>query len=234
MDRIPAKLLLCVCIVGGFVSVASPAQTEDLSSKVSVPNVPVVSFTQDFPESTPSHYSLRVAKNGKASYESMGKLTPEAEGDPFSYTFTMSEANVSRIFELAASAKYFDRDVDYKKGRQANTGKKTLMYEDSNRRQKTEYNYSTHTEIQQLTKSFQSIALTMEFARHLQYFRHYQPLAVEDDLKRMEEMAKDNDLKELQAIAPILQDIAEDKSILNVARVRAQRLLTLGSKPSSQ
>jgi len=234
MDRIPAKLLLCVCIARGFVGVAAPAQTEDLSSKVSVPNVPVVSFTQDFPESTPSHYSLRVAKNGKASYESMGKLTPEAEGDPFSYTFTMSEANVARIFELAASAKYFDRDVDYKKGRQANTGKKTLKYEDSTRQQQTEYNYSTHSEIQQLTKSFQSIALTMEFARHLQYFRHYQPLALEDDLKRMEEMAKDDDLKELQAIAPILQDIAEDKSILNVARVRAQRLLTLGAKPSSQ
>jgi len=234
MDRIPAKLLLCVCIVRGFVGVAAPAQTEDLSSKVSVPNVPVVSFTQDFPESTPSHYSLRVAKNGKASYESMGKLTPEAEGDPFSYTFTMSEANVARIFELAASAKYFDRDVDYRKGRQANTGKKTLKYEDSTRQQQTEYNYSTHSEIQQLTKSFQSIALTMEFARHLQYFRHYQPLALEDDLKRMEEMAKDDDLKELQAIAPILQDIAEDKSILNVARVRAQRLLTLGAKPSSQ
>jgi len=234
MDRIPAKLLLCVCIARGFVGVASLAQTEDLSSKVSVPNVPVVSFTQDFPESTPSHYSLRVAKNGKASYESMGKLTPEAEGDPFSYTFTMSEANVSRIFELAASAKYFDRDVDYKKGRQANTGKKTLKYEDATRQQQTEYNYSTHSEIQQLTKSFQSIALTMEFARHLQYFRHYQPLALEDDLKRMEEMAKDDDLKELQAIAPILQDIAEDRSILNVARVRAQRLLTLGAKPSSQ
>jgi hypothetical protein len=73
----------------------------------------------------------------------------------------------------------------------------------------------------------------MEFARHLQYFRRYQPLALEEDLKRMEEMAKDNDLKELQAIAPILQDIAEDKSILNVARIRAQRLLALGAGRSS-
>jgi hypothetical protein len=121
-----------------------------------------------------------------------------------------------------------------KRFRQANTGKKTLRYEDSTREQQTEYNYSTHSEIQQLTKSFQSIALTMEFARHLQYFRRYQPLALEEDLKRMEEMARDNDLKELQAIAPILKDIAEDKSILNVARVRAQRLVALGAKPSSQ
>jgi hypothetical protein len=232
MIRIAATLLLLLG-AAGFVA-TSPAQREDLSSKISVPNIPVVSFTQDFPESTPSHYSLRVAKNGKASYESMGKLTPEAEGDPFSYSFTMSEANVSRIFELAAGAKYFDRDVDYRKGRQANTGKKVLRYEDATRQQQTEYNYSTHSEIQQLTKSFQSIALTMEFARHLQYFRRYQPLALEEDLKRMEEMAKDDDLKELQAIAPILQAIAEDKSVLNVARVRAQRLLALGTKHTAQ
>jgi len=231
MGRIAATLLLLLGVTGFGVN--SPAQTEDLSSKVSVPNIPVVSFTQDFPESTPSHYSLRVAKNGTARYESVGKLTPEADGDPFSYSFTMSEANVARIFELAASAKYFDRDVDYKKGRQANTGKKVLRYEDATRQQQTEYNYSTHLEIQQLTKSFQSIALTMEFARHLQYFRRYQPLALEEDLKRMEEMAKDDDLKELHAIAPILQDIAEDKSILNVARVRAQRLLVLGATPAA-
>src|SRR5882762_1059480 len=232
MGRIAATLLLLLGAAG--FGVTSPAQTEDLSSKISVPNVPVVSFTQDFPESTPSHYSLRVAKNGTARYESVGKLTPEAEGDPFSYSFAMSYADAARIFELTAKAKYFVGDVDYKKGRQANTGKKVLAYEDATQRHQAEYNYSTHTEIQQLTKAFQSIALTMEFARHLQYFRHYQPLALEDDLKRMEEMAKDDDLKELQAIAPILQDIAEDKSILNVARVRAQRLLTLGAKPSSQ
>jgi len=232
MGRSAATLLLLLGAAG--FGVTSPAQTEDLSSKISVPNIPVVSFTQDFPESTPSHYSLRVAKNGTARYESVGKLTPEADGDPFSYSFTMSEANVARIFELAASAKYFDRDVDYRKGRQANTGKKVLRYEDATRQQQTEYNYSTHSEIQQLTKSFQSIALTMEFARHLRYFRRYQPLALEEDLKRMEEMAKDDDLRELQAIAPILQDIAEDKSILNVARVRAQRLLALGTKSKAQ
>jgi len=155
----------------------------------------------------------------------MGKLTPEADGDPFSYTFTMSSSNVARIFDLALNARYFDGDVDYRKGRQANTGKKTLLYQDSFRRHEAEYNYSTHQEIQQLTKIFQSIALTMEFARQLQYFHRYQPLALEEDLKRMEEMAKGNDLLELPAIAPILQQIADDKSVLNVSRVRALKLL---------
>lgn len=191
---------------------------------------PTITFTLDFPESVPSHYSISLSGNGDASYESMGKLTPEAEGDPFAYKFRMSSANVARAFELAEEARYFDGDVEYRKGRQANTGKKTLDYRDGTRSHETEYNYSTHADIQQLTKLFQSIALTMEFARHLQYFHRYQPLALEQDLKRMEEMEKGNDLQELVAIAPILQQIADDKSILNVSRARALRLL---SKPQS-
>ncbi len=214
------RLSVVLCLVGH--ALASAAQTPSPDSAV-----PAITFTQDFPESVPSHYSLRVTKDGKATYESVGKLTPEAEGDPFSYRFTMSDANVIRLFDLAANAKYFQGDVDYKKGRQANTGKKTLAYQDATRHHATEYNYSTHMEIQQLTRIFQSIALTMEFARHLQFFHHYQPLALEEDLKRIEEMAKDNDLQELQAIAPILREIADDKSVLNVSRVRAQRLLAL-------
>ena len=188
-----------------------------------------ITFTQDFPESTPSHYSLRVAKTSEARYESVGKLTPEAEGDPFSYAFTISETTTAKIFDLAATAKYFTTDVDYKKGHQANTGKKVLAYDDGALHHHTEYNYSTRQEIQQLTKLFQSIALTMEFARHLQYFHRYQPLALEDDLKRMEEMAKEKDLSELPAIASILKEIVDDKALLNVSRARAQRLLALST-----
>ncbi len=218
-----ARLATAVLVL--LVAVAAVSQAPQIASQTAFAE-PVIGFTQDFPLSAPSHYSLQVTRSGQASYESVGKLTPEAEGDPFSYNFAISSATVTQLFALAEQAKYFERDVDYKKGRQANTGKKTLSYQDAARQHHTEYNYSTHQEIQQLTKLFQSIALTMEFARHLQYFHRYQPLALEEDLKRMEEMEKGNDLQELPAIAPILQQIADDKAVLNVSRSRALRLLS--------
>ena len=59
-------------------------------------------------------------------------------------------------------------------------------------------------------------------------------LALEPEVARWRDRLGDATGLTPRAIAPILQDIAEDKSILNVARVRAQRLLTLGAKPSSQ
>ncbi len=214
--------LLCLVLVISLDVAPAFAQNE---SVIAFATPPSVTFTLDFPPSAPSHYLIHVTQDGKTSYESMGKLTPEADGDPFSYNFTMSGANLTRIFDLAAKAEYFDDDVDYRKGRQANTGKKTLGYQDATRHHETVYNYSTHGDIQQLTRIFQNISQTMEFARRLQYFHHYQRLAVEEELKRMEEMAKGNDLEEIQAIAPILREIADDKAILNVTRVRAQRLL---------
>ena len=217
-------------IVSLFLCATSFAQNQ---ASIAIPPQPTVTFSLDFPESVPSHYSIRVTKDGKASYESMGKLTPEAEGDPFSYSFTMTNANLERIFELAKTAKYFQTEVEYKKGRQANTGKKTLSYTGPDHHGEVSYNYSSREEIQQFTRIFQSIASTIEGVRRLQYFHQYQPLALEADLKRMEEMAKAKDLEELQAAAPILQEIMDDKSVLNVSRVRAQRLLAIGNPGTS-
>lgn len=209
-------------LLGSFAGIS--AQQENASAIV-VPSIPTITFTLDFPISAPSHYSLRVTQDGRAIYESMGKLTPDADGDPFSCDFSLSEANRARIFELAAQAKFFDGNIDYKKGHLANTGKKVLAYQDGQIQHEAAYNYSTNSAVQQLTKIFQDVSATMEFARRLQYFHKYQRLAVEDELKRMEEMVKSDSLDEIHAIAPVLQEIAEDKAILNVTRSRAVRLL---------
>ena len=225
--RITVRMALLVpMLLGTFAGIwAQERNASSIAGSVASPAIPIVTFTLDFPISAPSHYSVRVAQDGKASYESMGKLTPEADGDPFLYSFMMSEANRTRIFELAEQAKFFDGNFDYKKGRLANTGKKVLAYEDGKVQHETVYNYSTNSAIQQLTTIFQNISATMEFARRVQYFHKYQPLAVEEELKRMEDMAKTHSLDEVQAVAPVLQEIAEDKAVLNVTRSRAVRLL---------
>ena len=79
--------------------------------------------------------------------------------------------------------------------------------------------------MQQLTQLFQNLSATLEFGRRLEYFHHYQKLALDEELKRMEEMAKQNGLIELSALGPILQQIANDNSVINPVRARAQRLL---------
>jgi len=185
-----------------------------------------VRFSLDFPQSIPDHYAIAVSSEGRASYDSTGKLTPESEpGDPFHLDFSISPASTHRIFDLAAKAKYFDGKIDSGKRNLASTGAKVLSYKDATRNTRAEYNYSPIPAVQEITALFQNMSSTLEFGRRLDYYHHHQKLALEDELKRMEEMAREKDLEEIQAVAPILQRIVDDKSVLNVTRARAQRLL---------
>ena len=79
--------------------------------------------------------------------------------------------------------------------------------------------------MQDLTSLLQSLSDTLEFGHRLQYDRQYQKLALDEELKRMEEMARSNQLIEVAAIQPILDEIIADQSVINVTRARAQRLL---------
>jgi hypothetical protein len=55
---------------------------------------------------------------------------------------------------------------------------------------------------------------------------------VDSLLKRMEELDKQGSLLEIQAIEPVLKQIATDRSFMNIARQRAQRLLRMPVSPS--
>jgi hypothetical protein len=91
------------------------------------PDVAAIGFSLDFPQSIPDHYQISVSSAGNASYDSTGKLTPDAEpGDPFHFDFTISAANLKRIFDLAAKAKFFEGQVDSGKHNLASTGAKVL------------------------------------------------------------------------------------------------------------
>jgi hypothetical protein len=188
-----------------------------------------VSFTLDFPQSIPDHYALKVSSDGHAEYNSTGKLAADSEPpDPFHLEFAISPATREKIFDLAAKAKYFEGKVDSGKRNIASTGNKVLAYHDGQRNTQAEYNYSPIPAVQELTSTFQNISTTLEFGRRLDYFHHYQKLALEAELKTMEDMVRSKSLEELQAVSPILEQIATDQSVINISRTRAQRLLALG------
>ncbi len=191
----------------------------------------VVTFTIDFPTSQPEHYSIRVQSDGLARYQSSGRRSPDSdetdshENDNFGLDFTVAAETRQKIFELAAKAGYFQKDVDSHQKDLAFTGKKTLAYKDARRSGESTYNYSHKPAVQDMTSLMQSLSATLEFGHRLQYDHHYQKLALDEELKRMEGLARTNDLIEVAAIQPILDQIIADQSVINVTRARAQRLL---------
>jgi hypothetical protein len=205
-----------------------------------------VTFTLDFPNSQPEHYSIRVQSDGAGRYQSSSRSSADsgeadADGtdardadsrnnDPrnnnsFDLNFAVGANTRQKIFDLAAKAGYFQKDLDSHHKGIAFTGKKTLSYKDANRSGESSYNYSSSAAVQELTGLMQGLGSTLEFGRRLQYDLRYQKLALDEELKRMEEMWHSHQLVEVAAIQPLLDRIISDPSVINMTRARAQRLL---------
>lgn len=202
-----------------ILAAAASAQASAASSIV---------FSLDFPNSSPEHYSISVQSDGHAHYESSGKITVDSdERDSYQTDFVFSDANRARIFDLAAQAHYFEGKIDSGKKKIAFTGAKKLVYKDGAHNTSAEYNYSPVPEVQQLTSLFQNAGATLEYGRRLVYFHRYQKLALDDELKRMDDEAQRGEISELQAVSPILQDIYEDNAVIKVVRARAHRIMEM-------
>jgi hypothetical protein len=207
------------------------------SNLAEAPNSPTVGFHALWEAATPQEYDVQVTSMGSARYLSRNPTQPpDANGvrdEDYVLEFTMSDANRRKIFALAEQARFFDGQFDYTKHAIANTGKKTLSYADSSRHFQTAYNWSENAAIEQLTKIFGGISSTIEHGRKLKFLRRFDKLGLEAELKGMELLAENQGLAEIQIIAPMLESIANDSAILNIARQRARRLLALAAQETA-
>ena len=216
--RMAAAVMFAVVGLSGFA----------LPQSGNAASIATVTFTLDFPQSDPSHYSITVDMAGQASYESTAKVEESADEQTYRTEFSMSAGTRERIFEWAKQAKYFAGKVDTGNQKLAFTGTKILSYQDGQRSFTARYNFSNLEPVRQLTTLFQNMGNTLDYGRQLAYYHRYQKLALDDELKRMETQAKNNELSELQSVQPVLQEIVEDTSVINVVRARAKTLIQMG------
>lgn len=195
----------------------------------------------------PSDYIITLHRNGQVDYvsddhslsspqernqpvesnsEQLVQAMDAASQERFTKQFQATDPIRDKIFSLAEQVKFFDGQFDFTAHPIAQTGSKALAYQDSTRRTSTTYNYSENPSIQALTEIFQGISLTIESGRKLDFDRRFDKLSLDQDLKAMDALSKDGHLYEVQAIAPMLQRIATDRTVLHIAQQAAQRILT--------
>jgi hypothetical protein len=212
-------LLLISAVAMGF------AQASDAESKSQAKDpVSTVTYTLDWHDAQPSHYSLKVESTGRAIYESLANASTDP-ADKFESQFVMSSDLRDRIFALAQKANYFDGKFDYTKRKIASTGQKTLDYTDGSKHFQTTYNWSENPTIQELTDIFYGISNTMESGSKLEYLKRFDKLGLPEELQNMLRLRSEGHLLEVQSIAPLLRQIAQDSSQMNLARQRAQQLM---------
>ncbi len=103
-----------------------------------------ITFSLDFPNSDPEHYSIVVQSDGHARYECSAKISSDSDDrETYQTDFVFSEATRARIFELATQAHYFSGKVDSGNHKLAFTGAKKLVYKDGQRETAAAYNFSS-------------------------------------------------------------------------------------------
>jgi hypothetical protein len=200
------------------------------------PAIPTITYECYWEATRPQDVVIKVQSTGNTTYLSRNPSLPtEQEAGPqprnraldpdYQVQFLMSQPNRDKILKLAEQANFFNGNFDFTKHAMANTGRKTLAYADVSRRFQTVYNYSENRAIQDLTQLFQNISNTLDFGRRLAFDYKYDKLGLEAELKAMEEAASSHNLAEVQVIAPLLEQIADDPKVLNIARQRAKKIL---------
>lgn len=216
-------ITVLVILLGIVESIAQQSSAANASSS------PTITFSLDFPQSNPPRYSITVAADGRARYECTCSVDADSDLENYRSDFEISAANRQRIFDWAKQAKFFTGKVDSGNSKLAFIGTKELSYSDAQRSSTARYNYSNLKPVGQLTTLFQQIAATRDYGHRLAYYHRYQKLALDDELKRMEDQAKNDELAEIHSIEPVLREIVDDNSVINVVRARAKALIDMGN-----
>ncbi len=218
-----------LALLGGLAAVAQqPALTSPASTQASV------QFSFDWPQGIPwQKYTIQVEMDGQSHFDGTPHPDETNDADPVQQDFAMSAANRQKIFELTQKLNYFRGDYDSHLKHIAHTGQKSLQYRSPQVTGSTAYNWSQNADIQELTKFFQGVALTIDYGRILAFQYRFDKLGMDQRMKELEDLQANHEVEELAILSPMLRKIAADPNLMNISRESARRLLaSIGEGPA--
>lgn len=222
------SILLILCVGCALTALAQNGLDPGAPSA----QAPTVVYEQDWKVADPEWYQISINSSGEASYHSRSHAKEnESSGEPYNRQFIASAQTRELVFQLAKSLNNFQGNFE-SRAKVAQTGKKTLTFRDGQKESSTSLNYSDNQNMTQLISIFQRISTTFELAQKLDFDVRFDKLGIDRDLKSLEHLEADHQLAELQVISPLLERIANDNGIMNIARQRARRLMEK-SRPQS-
>lgn len=178
-----------------------------------------ITYRRVFRGSTPEFIEIKVSEDGAASFD-IRQSSEDADPRPFQ----VSEPVRTKLFALAAELHNFEgADLDVHR-RVADLGQKTLRYEKGGQVHETQFNYTINHSATQLQTIFEGLAQQLEDEDLLQQRLKYDRLGVNDALLQFEQHLNQRVLPEPERLLPVLDSIAADSKLVDVARQRARTL----------
>ena len=179
-----------------------------------------LSFRRVFPASTPEFIEITVREDSDtATYE-----IRQLDEDPGGASFEVSSSLRTKMFGYASELHHFqglDLDVHRKI---ANLGEKTFRWEQGSQKFETKFNYTLNNAATQLLQIFEGLARQQEHFVLLSRRLKYDRLGINDGLLSLESDFNRGLLPEPSHLVPLLDQIANDARLVEIARQRARTL----------
>ena len=184
-----------------------------------VPQSATITYRRTFKGSVPEFIEIKVGKDGPATYD-IRQLSEDADPQPLEIGPAVRE----KIFDLAAQLHNFaGLDLDVHR-RIADLGEKTFRYENDGVVQETHFNYTINHEASQLLMIFEGLARQQQDQTAIEQKLRYDRLGVNDALVQFEGDLSQRILPEPERLLPVLDRVAADTKVVDVARQRARAL----------
>jgi hypothetical protein len=178
-----------------------------------------LTYRRVFKGSNPEFIEIKVSEDGTASYD-IRQLSEDAAPQPFELGAPVQ----AKLFELAGELRDFEgADLDVHR-RVADLGQKIFRYEKGGQVHQTQFNFTTDHSAIQLQAIFEGLAEQFEDRDLLQQRLKYDRLGVNDALVQLELHLNQRALPEPERLLPVLDSIASDPKLVDVARQRARAL----------
>lgn len=183
------------------------------------PNEATITYRRVFKGSVPEFIEIKITDQGKATCD-IRQLADAPDAQPLD----VGPAVRAKIFELAGQLKDFAmRRLDVSR-HVANLGQKTFRYERGTEVHEISFNYTLNPKANELMQIFEGLARQQGDMLALQRSMKYDPLGINDALRQFESDLDHSLLPEPERLLPVLDKIAGDPRLVEIARTRARAL----------
>ena len=179
-----------------------------------------LSYRKVFKASSPEYVEVTITPAGSGTVD-----IRQIDDDPAPEAIELSPDLAARMFQMAAELGNFNSiELDVKR-RLANLGEKTFRYEDGATAYETRFNYTVNQTATQLMQAFEGLARQEGHRQLLAHRLRFDRLGINDALILLDKDFRNGLLPEPIRLLPVLEAVAEDSRIIEMARSRARSLV---------
>jgi hypothetical protein len=181
----------------------------------------VISYRKIFKGSVPESVDISISETGKCTFD-IRQLAEDAKPQEFE----VGQPIRDKIFSLAKDLNNFrNQDLDVHR-KIANLGAKTFRYEKDGVSYESTYNYTLNTPASQLQQIFEGLSYQQDHMQTLQRTLKYDRLGLYDALGYLQADLENGVIPEPEHLLPVLEQIANDTHVIEIARQRARAITT--------